>query len=103
MNALNENPAYLHLLRFDADDNQIASLNKLEASKFIESFESFSIRRNQLKTIPTYILSNTLDKSPEGRMLFLEGNNLNCDCNTAKSLKVKKHSRMQMQVILIEI
>lgn len=87
MNALNENPAYLHLLRLDIDDNQISSLNKLEASKFIESFESFSIRRNQLKTIPTYILSNTLDKSPD-RMLFLEGNNLFCDCNTAKYLKV---------------
>lgn len=76
------------MLRFFADDNKISSLNKLEASKFIESFESFHIRRNQLKTIPTYILSNTLDKNPEGRMLYLEGNNLVCDCNTAKSLKV---------------
>lgn len=39
-----------------------------------------------------YMLSNTLDKVPEaGRVLLLEGNQLHCDCNSAKVLKVKNH------------
>lgn len=92
LNALNVNPTYQKLLRVYADDNKITSLLELEASKFIESFDTFFLRRNMLKTIPMYILSNTLDKIPDGRLLYLEGNRLHCDCNSAKSLKVSYSS-----------
>lgn len=34
------------------------------------------------------MLSNTLDKSPDGRLLYLEGNHLHCDCNSAKVTKL---------------
>lgn len=88
LNALNVNPTYQKLLRVYADDNKITSLLELEASKFIESFDTFYLRRNHLRTIPMYILSNTLDKIPDGRLLYLEGNKLHCDCNSAKTLKV---------------
>lgn len=88
LNALNVNPTYQKLLRVYADDNKITSLLELEASKFIESFDTFYLRRNHLRTIPIYILSNTLDKIPDGRLLYLEGNKLHCDCNSAKTLKV---------------
>lgn len=36
-----------------------------------------------------YLLSNSLEKFPDGKHIFLEGNELYCDCNTAKILKVK--------------
>lgn len=39
--------------------------------------------------LPIYMLSNTLDKSPDGRLLYLEGNHITCDCNSAKVLKVR--------------
>lgn len=94
LNALNVNPTYQKLLRVYADDNKITSLLELEASKFIESFDTFYLRRNMLKTIPMYILSNTLDKIPDGRLLYLEGNKLHCDCNSAKTLKVSYSSRI---------
>lgn len=75
-------------MRVYADDNKITSLLELEASKFIHSFAQFHLRRNELRTIPMYILSNSLDKIPDGRLLYLEGNKLYCDCNSAKTLKV---------------
>lgn len=39
--------------------------------------------------IPEYFLSNVLDNHDVGRIIFLGGNELNCDCNSAKTLKVK--------------
>lgn len=60
----------------------------LEGTKFLENFNTMYLRRNKLVSIPLYLLSNTLDKSPDGRSLFLEGNQLHCDCNSAKVLKV---------------
>lgn len=103
--------SYDSLLRFYADDNQIASMLELEGTKFLEKFETLYLRRNKIKSvsnlenkffvcvkrltqnetqfqIPIYLLSNTLDRSPDGRVLCLEGNNLYCDCNSAKVLKV---------------
>lgn len=82
------NAIYDNLLRLYADDNQINSLLDLEGSKFIEAFDTFFLRRNKLIGIPTYVLSNILDKSPDGRLLYLEGNQLTCDCNSATHLKV---------------
>ncbi|XP_037028171.1 protein halfway isoform X1 [Bradysia coprophila] len=79
--------SYDFLLRFYADDNQVASMLELEGTKFLENFEAFFLRRNKIKSIPIYLLSNTLDRSPEGRVLALEGNHLYCDCNSAKVLK----------------
>ena len=82
------NPSYHHLIRLYADNNQISTLLDLEGTNFIEQFEVFFMRRNNLKTIPIYLLSNTLDKNPRGRMLYLEGNRLTCDCSAAKDLRM---------------
>lgn len=82
------NPSYEHLLKFDADDNQISSMLDLEGTKFLANFNTLYLRRNKLVSIPIYLLANTLDKSPDGRLLYLEGNQLHCDCNSAKVLKV---------------
>lgn len=46
------------------------------------------LRRNRIRNIPIYMLSNALDKSPDGRSVNLEGNQLHCDCNSAKVLKL---------------
>lgn len=79
--------SYDYLLQFYADDNQIASMLELEGTKFLDNFDAFFLKRNKIKSIPIYLLSNTLDRSPEGRVLALEGNHLYCDCNSAKVLK----------------
>lgn len=43
--------SYEELLRFFADDNQIASLLELEGTKFLEKFESLYLRRNKIKSV----------------------------------------------------
>uniref|UniRef100_A0A224XPH9 Protein phosphatase 1 n=1 Tax=Panstrongylus lignarius TaxID=156445 RepID=A0A224XPH9_9HEMI len=71
-----------------ADNNKITSITSLERSQFIDKLVTLSIRRNELKSIPIYILSNTFDRNWEGRFIKLGGNKLNCDCNTAQVLKL---------------
>lgn len=116
LSVMSENPSYQHLLRLFADDNEIESLLDLEGTEFIQNFDSLYLRRNKLKSvclkliiniidllneilsnnyfiimfiqIPHYLLSHSLDRNPEGRNLYLEENRLNCDCNSAKILKV---------------
>ncbi|XP_031628091.1 protein halfway [Contarinia nasturtii] len=88
LSAMTENPSYTHLVRLFADDNKIESLLDLEGTEFIQKFDIFHLRRNNLKTIPHYLLSYSLDRNPEGRILYLEGNRLNCDCNTAKTTRI---------------
>lgn len=117
---MNENPSYFNLERLDADNNQIESLLDLEGTNFVQIFHILQLRKNRLKSvrvihplkfntrsrrfqkylvffsydsfqIPYYLLSYSLDRNPEGRLLYLEGNSLNCDCNSAKILKVKKN------------
>lgn len=63
-------------------------MSDLEGTEFKEEFEVLSLRRNKLKLIPIYLLSNTLDKSPRGKALYFGGNKLNCDCNSATELKL---------------
>ncbi|XP_055684649.1 protein halfway [Lutzomyia longipalpis] len=88
LSALNDNPTYQQIIRLYADNNQISSLLDLEGTTFIEEFEVLSLRKNKLKSIPIYLLSNTLDKNPRGKMLYFEGNKLHCDCNSAKILRL---------------
>ncbi|XP_055297922.1 protein halfway isoform X2 [Sitodiplosis mosellana] len=79
-----ENHSYNHLLRLFADDNEVESLLEIEGTEFIQNFDSLHLRRNKLKSIPYYLL----DRNPEGRNIFLEGNRVYCDCNSAKVLKI---------------
>lgn len=88
LSALNRNPTYQNLTRLYADNNLIANLFDLEGTTFIENFEVISLRRNRMKTIPFYLLTKTLDKSPRGKMLYFGGNKLICDCNSAKVLRL---------------
>lgn len=76
------------LVRLYADNNQISNLLGLEGTAFKEDFEVLSLRNNKLKQIPIYLLTKTLDKSPRGKALFFAGNKLNCDCNSAKELRL---------------
>ncbi|XP_073972643.1 leucine-rich repeat domain-containing protein hfw isoform X3 [Rhodnius prolixus] len=81
-------PSYSDITVFLADNNKINSITSLERSQFIDKLITLSIRRNNLKSIPIYILSNTFDRNWEGRFIKLGGNKLNCDCNTAQVLKL---------------
>ncbi|XP_058127454.1 protein halfway [Anopheles ziemanni] len=83
LEALNH-PPYQSLLRLHADDNQISSLSELEGMDFVSRFTLFSIRRNKLKTVQSYIFAKSLDL---GSYIFLEGNPMSCDCNAAKGFK----------------
>uniref|UniRef100_A0A182SYH6 LRRNT domain-containing protein n=1 Tax=Anopheles maculatus TaxID=74869 RepID=A0A182SYH6_9DIPT len=67
LEALNTAP-YQSLLRLHADDNQISSLSDLEGMDFISRFTLFSIRRNKLKTVQSYIFTKSLDL---GSYIFL--------------------------------
>ncbi|XP_063702268.1 protein halfway [Culicoides brevitarsis] len=81
-------PSYDSLQNFIADHNEITSMLDLEGSHFIQRFNKLSLRHNQLKSIPIYLLSNVLDRHPQGAEVFLEGNTIKCDCNAAKVLKI---------------
>lgn len=85
--------SYKGLQKLYADDNEITSLLDLEGTEFIRNFDALSLRRNKLKNIPIYLLSNTLDRNPRGAVVYLEGNQLTCDCNAAKVLKIWLLSR----------
>lgn len=87
-NHFHNNKDYFNILTFDADNNQISSMYELEGTKFIEDFQKFFLRRNHIDKIPEYLLSNALDNNPTGRALYLGGNKLTCDCNSAKVLRI---------------
>ncbi|KAJ3629863.1 hypothetical protein MTP99_014228 [Tenebrio molitor] len=80
-------PTYQNLRELYADNNQITSILPLEGSQFLSNFVILSLRNNKLKSLPTYIFSNILDRN-NFRYLKLGLNKLQCDCNTAKLLKV---------------
>ncbi|XP_027836855.2 protein halfway isoform X1 [Aphis gossypii] len=78
---------YKTLRFFYADENKISNLLSLEGSTFIENYAVLSLKLNQLKTLPMYILQNSFTRF-EGHIVNLGGNELQCDCSTAKSLKI---------------
>ncbi|XP_055912289.1 protein halfway [Eupeodes corollae] len=82
------NPTYRNINKFDADQNQISSMYELEGTTFMEVFQKFYLRKNAINKIPEYLLSNALDNNPNGRAIYLGGNEINCDCNSAKVLKL---------------
>lgn len=93
---LSTNPTYADMREFYADYNNISSINKLEGSKFLENYAILSLRYNKISTLPTYILSPTIQEntSSSARSIKIGGNELHCDCNTAKFLKVWLQSRI---------
>ncbi|XP_011154131.1 protein halfway isoform X1 [Harpegnathos saltator] len=95
---LSTNPCYEHLREFYADYNNITSINKLEGSKFLDNYALLSLRYNKIKSLPTYILSpNVYNKNfatLSSRLVKFGGNELHCDCNTAKFLKAWLQTRI---------
>ncbi|KAL2715101.1 protein halfway isoform X2 [Vespula squamosa] len=101
---LSTNPCYEDIREFYADYNNISSINKLEGSKFLDNYAILSLRYNKIKSLcstlilqlPTYILSLNVHEKSSGstRLVKLGGNELHCDCNTAKYLKVWLQTRI---------
>ncbi|XP_016939019.2 protein halfway [Drosophila suzukii] len=81
------NPTYHNINRLVADNNQISSIYEFEGTKFIETFQRIYMRNNSLSKIPEYFLNNALMDSGLGRRIYLAGNKLQCDCNSAKTLQ----------------
>lgn len=84
---LSVNPHYQFVREFYADNNKVKSINVLEGSTFIDIFNVLSLRNNDLKTIPKYILANAFDRVRH-RRLHLGLNRIKCGCSTAQGLKV---------------
>ncbi|XP_076264676.1 leucine-rich repeat domain-containing protein hfw isoform X2 [Rhynchophorus ferrugineus] len=81
-------PSYQNLRYFYADNNQIASIQPLEGSKFINNFDTLSLQRNKIKLIETYVLDNIqFERNFNQRKVKLGFNRIQCDCNT-KKLKI---------------
>lgn len=92
---LSTNPCYEDIREFYADYNNISSINKLEGSKFLDNFAILSLRYNKIKSLPTYVLTNGNEKHAiSSKLVKMGGNELFCDCNTAKNLKVWLQSRV---------
>ncbi|KAL7014044.1 hypothetical protein ACKWTF_015709 [Chironomus riparius] len=85
LSALVTNDYYLNIKSLFADDNLITSIVDLEGSKFLENFTVLSLRNNKIKDIPYYILSN-LEKNLNGKILYLGGNRLTCECHIVKNI-----------------
>ncbi|XP_014277702.1 protein halfway [Halyomorpha halys] len=78
------NKNYSEVREFVADNNKIESIVILEGSQFIDNFNVLSLRNNQIKSIPTYILSKAFDRNNfHQRIVKFGENKLNCDCSTA--------------------
>lgn len=81
------NEYYQQLKSLFADDNWIKSIVELEGSKFLENFTKLSLKNNKIKEIPFYILSN-LERNLNGKLVYLGGNRILCDCQTFKNQRV---------------
>lgn len=53
LDELSTNPSYDGLREFIADYNNISSINKLEGSKFLDSYAFLSLRHNKIKSVRT--------------------------------------------------
>lgn len=87
LSALADNSHYSEVRVLFADDNLIRSIVDLEGSTFLENFTKLSLKNNKIKDIPTYILSN-LERNLNGKLVYLGGNKINCDCQTFKNIRV---------------
>lgn len=86
----NEN--YQNIKSLFADDNFIETIVELEGSKFLDNFTKLSLKNNKIKEIPLYILSKLLEKSISGKLVYLGGNRIHCECQTFKNQGVSKGS-----------
>ncbi|VVC45541.1 Hypothetical protein CINCED_3A009440 [Cinara cedri] len=87
IDAFVSDPTYKTLRFFYADKNNISNLLSLEGSPFIDNYSVLSLKLNQLKSLPIYILQNSFTRF-EAHKVYLGGNELDCDCSTAQSLKI---------------
>ncbi|XP_069690480.1 protein halfway isoform X2 [Periplaneta americana] len=79
---------YSEIKELYAENNQIMSLQEIEASEFLKHFQILDIRGNKLTEIETYIYNNAFD-GDNHKIVRLAGNKVLCDCNTALHVKVK--------------
>jgi Leucine-rich repeat (LRR) protein len=88
LNEVANNPFYQKIGSLFADDNFISSITDLEGSKFLENFTKLSLKNNKITQIPLYILSNLVEKNLNGKLVYLGGNKIICDCLVAKNQRV---------------
>lgn len=88
LSALVENDFYQNIKTLYADENLITSIVELEGSKFLENFTMLSLKSNKIKHIPYYILSN-LERNLNGKLVYLGGNRIHCECQTVKNQQVR--------------
>ncbi|XP_069690481.1 protein halfway isoform X3 [Periplaneta americana] len=78
---------YSEIKELYAENNQIMSLQEIEASEFLKHFQILDIRGNKLTEIETYIYNNAFD-GDNHKIVRLAGNKVLCDCNTALHVKM---------------
>lgn len=61
LDALGNNHFYENIRVFDADYNNISSINKLEGSKFMDNYDLLSLRYNKIKSVSSNIYANFLN------------------------------------------
>lgn len=79
---------YENIRELDADNNQITSILSIEGTKFVDNFVALSLRNNKLKSLPIYMLTNIFHRNTMSRNVHLGLNKLQCNCTTAKNLKI---------------
>lgn len=88
LESFSSDDTYKSVRELYADNNEITSILPLEGTNFISNFALLRLKHNKLKSIPTYLLTNIFDRNYISRHVYLGQNYLQCDCNTAKVLKV---------------
>lgn len=85
---LTRNDFYKGIRDLFADDNLIKDLEELEGTEFLENFTQLSLKNNKINFIPTYLLSNS-NGHLNGKLVYLGGNRIQCDCQTYKNQRVR--------------
>ncbi|KAL9884637.1 LOW QUALITY PROTEIN: leucine-rich repeat domain-containing protein hfw [Glossina fuscipes fuscipes] len=83
---IHNNPTYQSIAKLFADNNRIESMHHLEGTKFMDHFQEIHLRNNAISRLPEYLYQSL--NSYVGRIIYLGGNKLICDCNSAKVLKI---------------
>ncbi|XP_059483513.1 protein halfway [Neocloeon triangulifer] len=86
MSVKNKNSNYNKLRTLYADNNKITSIDALEGTDFLNSFDLISLKNNKITNIPHFI-KKAFDKDSGKGQISISGNDFSCDCSTAMQTK----------------